>query len=90
MPHELFLTKRWETKIRNAFANTVSTDIKLSKTQISKIIQSGVFLGSWLNKLDKNVLTDLAFPFARDKLPGLVNTFASNAPSDAKIDLKEE
>ena len=37
----LFLTTRHTTKIRNTFANNVSTDIKLSKTQKSKIIQSG-------------------------------------------------
>ena len=38
LPHELFLTTRQTTKIRNAFAN-MSTDIKLSKAQISKIIR---------------------------------------------------
>ena len=38
LPHELFLTTRQTTKIRNALANNVSTDIKLSKAQISKII----------------------------------------------------
>ena len=32
----LFLTTRQTTKIRNSFANTMSTDIKLSKAQISK------------------------------------------------------
>ena len=37
LPHELFLTTRQTTKIRNASAN-MSTDIKLSKAQISKII----------------------------------------------------
>ena len=39
LPHELFLTTRQTTKIRNAFVNNMSTDIKLSKVQISKIIQ---------------------------------------------------
>ena len=29
----------------------MSTDIKLSKAQITKIVQSGGFLGSWLSKL---------------------------------------
>ena len=38
LPHELFLTTRETTKIQNAFANIMSTDIKLSKTQIPKII----------------------------------------------------
>ena len=37
-PHELFLTTTQTTKIRNAFANNMSTDKKFSKTQISKII----------------------------------------------------
>ena len=39
LPHELLLTTRQTTKIRNAFVNNMSTDIKLSKVQISKIIQ---------------------------------------------------
>ena len=51
LPHELFLTTRQKTKLRNAFNNNMSADIKLSKAQISKIIQSGGFLGSLLSKL---------------------------------------
>ena len=43
LPHDLFLTTRQAIKIRNAFANNISTDIKLSKAQISKITQSGRF-----------------------------------------------
>ena len=43
LPHELLLTTRQTTKLRNAIANNMSTDIKLSKAQISKIIQSGGF-----------------------------------------------
>ena len=39
--HESFLTKRQATKTRNAFANNMSTDMKLTKAQISKTIQSG-------------------------------------------------
>ena len=41
LPHELLLTTRLTTKFRNAFENNKSTDIKLSRTQISKISQSG-------------------------------------------------
>ena len=48
LPHELFLTTRQITKIRNAFANNMSTDIKLGKAQISQMIQSGGSFGSWL------------------------------------------
>ena len=42
-PHELLLTNRQVANIRKAFANHSSTDIKLSKTQSSKMIQSGAF-----------------------------------------------
>ena len=48
--NKLLLTTRQKTKVRNAF-NNMSTDLKLSKAQISKIIQSGEFLGSFLSKL---------------------------------------
>ena len=51
LPHELLLTARQKTKLRNAFNNNMSTGLKVSKVQISKIIQSGVFLGSLLSKL---------------------------------------
>ena len=40
-----------KNKLRNAFENKMSTDIELSKTQVSKIIQSGRFLGSLLSKI---------------------------------------
>ena len=51
LPHELLLATRQKTKLRNAFNNNKSTDLKLSKAQISKLIQSGGFLGSLLSKL---------------------------------------
>ena len=38
LPHELFLTIRQTTKMRNAFPNNMSTDIKFNQTQVSKII----------------------------------------------------
>ena len=41
LPHELLLTTRQTTKLRNTIENNMSTDIKLSKAQICKIIQSG-------------------------------------------------
>ena len=44
-PHELLLTDRQVSSIRKAFSNNSSVDIKFSKTQLSKIIQSGGFLG---------------------------------------------
>ena len=45
LPHELLLTTRQKTKLRNTFNNIMSTDLKLSKAQISKILQSGGFSG---------------------------------------------
>ena len=51
LPQELLLTIRQKTNLRNAFENNMSTDIKLSKAQIPKIIQCGKFLGSLLSKL---------------------------------------
>ena len=50
-PHELLLTTRQSTKLRNAINNNLTTDIKLSKAQIKKLIQSGGFLGKLLSKL---------------------------------------
>ena len=50
LPHELLMTTRQKTKLRNVFNNNMSTDLKLSKAQISKLIRSREFLGS-LSKL---------------------------------------
>ena len=79
MPHVLFLTARQKTKIRNIFINNISTDIKLSKAQISTLIQSGGSFGSWLANLDQKSLTNVADPLARDNLPGLISNLTSNA-----------
>ena len=51
LSHELLLTTRQKTKLRNAFNNNMNTGIELSKAQIFKIIQSGGLLGSLLSKL---------------------------------------
>ena len=51
--HKLFLTNRQVANLRKAFAKHTSTDIKLSKTQLSKMIQSGGFLGRLLGLLLK-------------------------------------
>ena len=56
LPHELLLTTRQTTKLRNAIEKNISTDIKLSKAEISKIIQSGRFLGKILGPLLKTGL----------------------------------
>ena len=46
--HKLLLTNRQVTNFRKAFANHTSTDINLSKTQLSKMIQLEGFLGKLL------------------------------------------
>ena len=43
LPHELLLTTRKKTKLRNVFNNNMSTDLKLSKARVFKITQSGGF-----------------------------------------------
>ena len=78
MPHELFITTRQTTKIRNVFVNNMSTHINLSKAQISKIIQSGGYFGSWLSNLGKKALTNIFIPLTRDNLHGLVSNLTSN------------
>ena len=79
LTHELFLTTRQTTKIRNALVNNVSTDMKLSKAQISKIMQSGGYFRSWLGNLGKKELTNIVVPLARGNLPRLATNLSSNA-----------
>ena len=55
-PHKLLLTNRQVANLRKAFANYLSTDIKLSKTQLSKMIQSGGFFGRLFGPLLKTGL----------------------------------
>ena len=78
LSHELLLTTRQKTKLRNAFNNNMSADIKLSKTQIVKIIQSGGFLGSLLRKL-AGPLMKIAVPLAKNVLAPLGITAAASA-----------
>ena len=79
LPHELLLTTRQKTSVRNAFDNNMSTDLKLSNSQISKIIQTEGFLGSLLSKL--------AGPLAKNVLAPLGITAAASA-IDAGIQKK--
>ena len=72
LPHELLLTTRQKTKLRNAFNNNMSTDLKLSKAQISKIIQSGEFLGSLLCKL-VSPLMKVAVPLVKNYFSSIRN-----------------
>ena len=78
LPHELLLTTRQKAKLRNAFNNNMSTDLKLSKAQISKIIQSGGFLGSLLSKLAGPIIK-VAMPLAKNILAPLGITAAASA-----------
>ena len=87
LPHELLLTTKQKTKVRNAFNNNMSTDLKLSKAHISKIIQSGRFLGSLLSKLTGPLLK-VVIPLAKNVLAPLGLTAAASA-IDARIKKKD-
>ena len=84
------LINRQVTNLRKAFANHTSTDIKWSKTQLSKMMQSGGFLGRLLGPL---LRTGLPFmksviqPLAKSDLIPLGLTAAASAP-DAGIHKK--
>ena len=88
LPHELLLTTKQKTKLRNTFNNNMSTGSKLSKAQISKIIQSGAFLGSLLSKL-AGPLMKIAALLAKNVLAPLVITAAASA-IDAGIQKKQK
>ena len=68
--HELLLTTSQNTKLRNAINNNSATDIKLSKAQIKRIIQSEGFLGKLLSKL-AGPLLKVALPLAKNVLAPL-------------------
>ena len=85
-PHELLLTTRQNTKLRNAINNNSAIDIKLSKAQIKKLIQSGGFLGKLLSKL-AGPLMKVALPLAKNVLAPLGLTAAMSA-IDGSIEKK--
>ena len=75
----MLLTTRQNTKPRNAINNNnLATDIKLSKAQIRKLIQSGGFLGKLLSKL-VGPLMKVAMPLAKNVLAPLGLTAAMSA-----------
>ena len=89
-PHQLLLTNRQVANIRKAFTNNSSIDIKLSKTQLSKIIQSGGFLGRLLDLLLKAglpLIKNVIIPLAKSVLIPLGLTAATSA-ADAGIHKK--
>ena len=85
VPHDLLLTTRQTTKLRNAIENNMSTDIKLSKAQISKIIQSGGFLGKRFGPLLK---TGLPLLKSVIKPLGLLGLTAASSAIDAGVQKK--
>ena len=88
LPHDLLLTTRQKTKLRNAFNNNKSTDLKLSRAHISKIIQSGGFLGSLLIKL-AGPLMKVVIPLVKNVLAPFGVTAAALA-IDARIQNKKK
>ena len=89
-PHKLLLTNRQVANLRIAFANNLSTDIKLSKTQLSKMIRSGGFLGRLLGPLLKTglpLIKNVIKPLAKSVLISLRLTVAASA-ADAGIHKK--
>ena len=86
LPHELLLTTRQQIKLRNAFENNMPTDIKLSKAQISNIIQSVGFLGSLLGKI-AGPLMKVGVPLGKNILAPLGMTAVASA-ADAGIQRK--
>ena len=89
-PHKLLLTNRQVANLRKAFANHSSADIKLSKTQLSKMIQSGGFLGRLLGTLLKTglpLIKNVIKPLAKSVLIPLGLTATASA-ADAGIHKK--
>ena len=83
LPHELLLTTRQKTILRSAFSNNMEADIKLSKGQISKIIQSGGFVGSLLCKLEAPLMK-VGVPFEKN-ISAPLGVTASASAIDTRI-----
>ena len=89
--HNLLLTNRQVANIRKAFANYSSTNIKLSKTQLSKTIQSRGLLSKLLGSLLKTglpLMKNLIKTLAKTVLISLGLTAAVSAAADAGIHKK--
>ena len=89
-PHKLLLTNRQVSNLRKAFANHLSADIKLSKTQLSKMIQSGGFLVRLLGPLLKTglpIMKNVIKVLAKIVLIPLGLTAAASA-ADARVHKK--
>ena len=77
-PHKLLLTDRQVANIHKAFSNNLSRDVKFSKTQLLKMMQSGGFLGNLLSKL-AGPLMKVAMPLTKKVLAPLGLTAAMSA-----------
>ena len=89
-PHKLLLTDRQVLSLRKSFTNNSSADIKLSKTKLSKMIQSGGFLSRLLDPLLKTglpLIKNVIKPLAKSVLIPLGLTAAASA-ADAGIHKK--
>ena len=84
--HELLVTTRQRTKLINAINNNSATDIKLSKAQIKKLIQSGGFLVKLLSQL-AGPLMKVAWPLAKNVLAPL-GLIAAMSAIDGSIQKK--
>ena len=89
-PHQLSLTNRQVSNLDKAFSNQSSADIKLSKIQLSKMIQLGGFLGSLLGpslKTGLSLITNVIKPSAKIVLIPLGLTAGASA-ADTRIHKK--
>ena len=89
-PHKLLLTNGQASNIRKTFENHLSTNIKLSKTQLSKMIESGGFLGRLLGPLLKSrlpLMKNVIKTLAKSVLIPLGSTVAASV-ADAGIHKK--
>ena len=87
LPYELLLATRQTTKLRNAVEKNMSTNIKLSKAQVSKIIQTGGFLGKLLGPLLKtglSLIKNVIKPLAKDILILTAEASAADAGTHSK------
>ena len=90
-PHTLLLTNRQVANLRKSFANNLSANIKLSKTQLSKVVQSGGFLGRLLSPFLKTglpLMKNVTKPLAKSALI-LLGLTAAASTADTGRDKKK-
>ena len=91
-PHKLLLTNRQVANLRKTFANNLSADIKVSKTQISKMLQSGGFLDRLLGPLLKSrlpLMKNVIKPLVKSVLIPLIPLGSAASAADAGIHKKD-